>query len=108
MSANLSIFDGTTIIGKRPYFGGDSGVDEDEAYEAAVRGVWNVAINWGNPEIWTGLDKETAVSSVICLRASNVSEGSEDPNTDNIGGRLKFDGTFGLFSALFALAWLIC
>ncbi|KAF4457601.1 hypothetical protein FALBO_15183 [Fusarium albosuccineum] len=106
VGANLSSLDGSPLISERPDLTGPEAVDQDEAYENAVRGIWTVMINWGrrDPQSWSTGDDEMPQASLLCLRASNVTAGSENPNA---GARLGLDGTFALFIALFASTFLI-
>ncbi|KAJ3466384.1 hypothetical protein MRS44_007042 [Fusarium solani] len=104
LGANLSLLDGKPLIAVRPGPTG-LGVDEDEAYDNAVRGIWTVIVNWGrrDPTEWRTPD-EMPVASLLCLRAINVTEGSVNPNAAK---RLRLDGTFALFIALVASSFLL-
>ncbi|KAL2691223.1 hypothetical protein Neosp_001604 [[Neocosmospora] mangrovei] len=104
LGANLSLLDGKPLIAVHPGPNG-LGVDEDEAYDNAVRGIWTVIVNWGrrDPTEWRTAD-EMPVASLLCLRASNVTEGSVNPNAAE---RLGLDGTFALFIALVASSFLL-
>lgn len=78
--------------------------DFDETYDNAVRGVWIILMSWGrrDPRTWSTSDPLTA--SVLCMRASEVAEGSDDPNT---GAILTGTGVARLASLVAGVASII-
>ncbi|KAF4970229.1 hypothetical protein FSARC_2694 [Fusarium sarcochroum] len=90
--ANLTTFDGRTLISGRPDNSTPRGAasSKDESYEDAVRGIWAVMINWGryNPDGSMLSESDVAGPTLLCLRAGNVNE-DEDSENPNAVARLR-------------------
>ncbi|KAF0641827.1 hypothetical protein FPSE5266_11688 [Fusarium pseudograminearum] len=96
-----SQFNGSTLFSTRPQLIGSSNVakTEEEAYEEAVRGVWTVIINWGRRSpLYYDLG-DVLQPTVLCLRARNITEGSEDPSA---GTRTAAYAPMALFISILA------
>ncbi|KAF4448204.1 hypothetical protein F53441_8365 [Fusarium austroafricanum] len=106
MGGNLSRFkEGRTMISERPDMTSRyNAMTEDEAYDYAVRGVWTVLINWGRRDAKSWDSGDVLQPTLLCLRARNITEGSEDPNA---GVRTTVYGPMALFMALLASVLLI-
>ncbi|KAF5023500.1 hypothetical protein F66182_4451 [Fusarium sp. NRRL 66182] len=106
VGANLSEnFNDSILVSRRSSIDDEESVmTQEEAYKNAVRGVWTVLINWGVHDRTTYSPNDVLQPSLLCLRAKNVTRGSEDPNA---GSRTSAYGLMSLFFTLFALAWLV-
>ncbi|PNP50085.1 hypothetical protein THARTR1_09217 [Trichoderma harzianum] len=59
--------------------------NNETEYDAAVRNIWPVLFTWSHTS--STPDNFTSTTSALrCLRASNITSGSRDPNPSNKGG----------------------
>ncbi|KAL6689698.1 hypothetical protein J3F84DRAFT_391583 [Trichoderma pleuroticola] len=59
--------------------------NNETEYDAAVRNIWPVLFTWSHTS--STPDNFTSITSALrCLRASNITSGSRDPNASNKGG----------------------
>ncbi|KAF5020012.1 hypothetical protein F66182_7948 [Fusarium sp. NRRL 66182] len=102
---NLTVLDGRPLMSGRPDTGPRGPANEDESYEKAVRGIWTVMINWsGSDPESSGTDEDDMPgSSVLCLRARNITQGSDEPNA---GARLGLNGISTLLIMVFTSSFL--
>ncbi|KAG5664540.1 hypothetical protein KAF25_008274 [Fusarium avenaceum] len=105
LGANLSLFDGSTLISQQVHTNeGQVGMSQKDAYNGAVRGVWTVMIGWGRQSKLVYSKDDVMQPTLLCLRARNITNGSEDPNA---GVRATVHGPVVLFISLLVLALLV-
>jgi hypothetical protein len=105
VGANLSLFDGSTLISQKVNTKkGQVGMSQENAYNRAVRGVWTVMIDWGRQTNFSYSKDDVMQPTLLCMRARNITNGSEDPNA---GARATVHGPMALFITLLVLALLI-
>ncbi|WZH48954.1 uncharacterized protein QYS62_010140 [Fusarium acuminatum] len=105
VGANLSLFDGSTLISQKVNTKkGQVGMSQEDAYNRAVRGVWTVMIDWGRQTNFSYSKDDVMQPTLLCMRARNITNGSEDPNA---GARATVHGPMALFITLLVLALLI-
>ncbi|KAM0356031.1 hypothetical protein ACHAPU_000424 [Fusarium lateritium] len=102
--ANLSVFDGSTLIREDSRRSGQDAMSQEDAYDYAVRGVWTVLINWGRQSNFSYSETDVMQPTLLCLRPRNITNGSEDPNA---GTRTVVYGPMALFTTLLASALLL-
>ncbi|KKP01712.1 hypothetical protein THAR02_06171 [Trichoderma harzianum] len=59
--------------------------NNETEYDSAVRYIWPVILTWSHTSN-TPDNMTTTTSALRCLRASNITSGSRDPNASNKGG----------------------
>jgi hypothetical protein len=104
VGANLSSFGGSTLISQSMQTNGQSGMSQEEAYDRAVRGVWTVVFDWGRQTNFSYSKDDVMQPTLLCMRAKNVTNGSEDPNA---GARATVHGPMALFITLLASVLLV-
>ncbi|KAL7904784.1 hypothetical protein GGI35DRAFT_484297 [Trichoderma velutinum] len=81
------VFNQKLLTGDRFFTYGLSPASENNEteYDAAVRNIWPVLFTWGHTT--STPDNTTTVTSALrCLRASNITSGSRNPDASNNGG----------------------
>ncbi|KAI6775454.1 hypothetical protein HG530_002212 [Fusarium avenaceum] len=105
LGANLSLFDGSTLISQQVHTNeGQVGMSQKDVYNGAVRGVWTVMIGWGRQTKFVYSKDDVMQPTLLCLRARNITNGSEDPNA---GVRVIVHGPVALFISLLVSALLV-
>ncbi|SPJ81782.1 uncharacterized protein FTOL_09187 [Fusarium torulosum] len=104
LGANLSSFDGSTLISQSMQTNGRNGMSQEEAYDRAVRGVWTVMFDWGRQTNFSYSKDDVMQPTLLCMRARNITNDSEDPNA---GARATIHGPMALFITLLASALLV-
>jgi hypothetical protein len=104
LGANLSSFDGSTLISQSMQTNGQNGMSQEEAYGRAVRGVWTVMFDWGRQTNFSYSKDDVMQPTLLCMRARNITNDSEDPNA---GARATIHGPMALFITLLASALLV-
>ncbi|KAF4988626.1 hypothetical protein FGRMN_9660 [Fusarium graminum] len=104
VGANLSVFDGSSLISEDTLTSGQDAMSQEDAYDYAVRGVWTVLINWGRQSNFVYSRDDVMQPTLLCLRPRNITNGSEDPNA---GTRVVVYGPLGLFITLLSSTLLL-